>query len=163
MNAVVDGVRVVREGWAPRAWLARFRLLPVAPSRYVDERSLYAVRDMIREHLVSPFPFHIKLSLRIQRVNRQSGELEEDDFMQHLVPWISQPSADPELRMHRVVSAARWKLETAAERSALPGSDWVVGGISWIDVLVAPGLENVPAPGVGGGHGVELPSSLTNQ
>ena len=100
MNAVVDGVRVVREGWAPRAWLARFRLLPVAPSRYVDERSLYAVRDMIREHLVSPFPFHIKLSLRIQRVNRQSGELEEDDFMQHLVPWISQPSADPELRMH---------------------------------------------------------------
>ena len=100
MNAVVDGVRVVREGWAPQAWLARFRLLPVAPSRYVDERSLYAVRDMIREHLVSPLPFHIKmlLSLRIQRVNRQSGELEEDDFMQHLVvPWISQPSADSEL------------------------------------------------------------------
>ena len=62
---------------------------------------------------MSPLPFHIKmlLSLRIQRVNRQSGELEEDDFMQHLVPWISQPSADPELRMHRVVSAARWKLE----------------------------------------------------
>ena len=55
--------------------------------------------------------------------------------MQHLVPWISQPSADPELRMPRIVSAPRCKLETAAERSTLPGSDWVVDGISWIDVL----------------------------
>ena len=80
LNVVVDGVRVIREGWVPRVWLVRFRLLPEAPGRYVDERSLYAIKGMIRKHLASPFPFHIKIlvSLRIQRLNPQSGELEEN-------------------------------------------------------------------------------------
>ena len=113
-----------------------------------------------------PYPFHLKMlvSMRIQRRNPATGEWEEDNFYQNLVPWVSQATADPNLRMHNIVNAARWKFEIAEERGALPGSDWTVDGINWIEILLTPGLRNVPAPGVGGGaNRVELPSSLTKQ
>ncbi|CAE7271576.1 unnamed protein product, partial [Symbiodinium microadriaticum] len=154
-------------GWVPRAWLARWRLSSQREGGYISERSLYVLQQHICQYLNSPFPFHIKLlvKMRIQRTNPATGEWEEDDFYQNIVPWISRPAVDPNFRMHAIVSAARWKFEIAEERSALPGSDWTVAGLEWIEVLLTPGLEQVPAPGVGGGARgvVKLPASLSNR
>ena len=161
----MNGVRVTRMGWAPRAWLARFRLEPDGGATHITERALYALQPLIRDHLTSPFPFHIKvlLALHIEKLDPATSEMITNTFMQNVVPWRSSQSDTPDLRMHQIVAAMRWKYETARERASLPGSGWSIVGIWWMDVLVAPGLQNVPAPGVGGGCRVELPESLTNQ
>ena len=67
----MDGVRATRMGWAPRAWLARFRLEPDGGATHITERSLYALQPLIRDHLTSPFPFHIKvlLALHIEKLD----------------------------------------------------------------------------------------------
>ena len=161
----MDGVRVTRMGWAPQAWLARFRLEPDGGAAHITERSLYALQPLIRDHLTSPFPFHIKvlLALHIEKLDPATGEMITNTFMQNVVPLRSSQSDTPDLRMHQIVAAMRWKYEIARERASLPGSGWSIVGVWWMDVLVAPGLQNVPAPGVGGGCRVELPESLTNQ
>ena len=161
----MDGVRVTRMGWAPRAWLARFRLEPDGGATHITERALYALQPLIRDHLTSPFPFHIKvlLALHIEKLDPTTGEMITNRFMQNVVPWRSSQADTPDLRMHQIVVAMRRKYETARERATLPGSGWSIVGIWWMDVLVAPGLQNVPAPGVGAGCRVELPESLTNQ
>ena len=100
------------------------------------------------------------LSLHIEKLDPARGELIRDSFIQNVVPWRSLPANDPVYRMHSLVAATRWKYETARERASLPGSGWEIVGIEWMDVLIAPGLENVPAPGVGGGCNVRLPESL---
>ncbi|CAE7527673.1 unnamed protein product, partial [Symbiodinium pilosum] len=158
----MEGVVVSRQAWAPRAWLARFRLEPAEGRTHITERALYALEPLIPEHLGSPFPFHVKvmLSLHIEKLDPARGELIRDSFIQNVVPWRSLPANDPAYRMHSLVAAMRWKYETARERASLPGSGWEIVGIEWMDVLIAPGLENVPAPGVGGGCNVRLPESL---
>ena len=102
----MDGARVTRMGWAPRAWLARFRREPDGGAAHITERSLYALQPLIRDHLTSPFPFQIKvlLALHIEKLDPATGEVITNRFMQNVVPWRPQ-SDTPDLRMHQIVAA----------------------------------------------------------
>ncbi|CAE7203379.1 unnamed protein product [Symbiodinium sp. CCMP2592] len=155
----MDGVRITQQVRIPRAWLARFRL----EGEGLTEKSLYLLKPRIRRHLEAPFPFHVKalVGLRIEKI--ESGELVQDVFVQNVTPWRSQPAAEAEYRMHKIVTTLRWRLESAAERITLPGSGWIVTDLEWIDVLVAPGLEIAPPRRAAGGCNVRLPESLNQK
>ena len=118
----MDGVRVTRMGWAPRAWLARFRLEPDGGAAHITERALYALQPLIRDHLTSPFPFpfpiKVLLALHIEKLDPTTGEMITNRFMQNVVPWRSSQADTPDLRMHQIVAAMRLlRFPSSASRS----------------------------------------------